>query len=430
MAKYGLAQCAFAALLAGTNLANAQVSEETAQLLLKELQALKQEQNRISGRIEAIERQLGAPIETAGQTPIVQTATIPPNIAPSAPQAPAPVSKVNVSGDFLLRFEGNYSNEDAEDRNRGVLRARLRGAYAPYDFLTVAGLLETGDPDDPNSGYQTLSDFGDDLDISLSQIYAQFTFGDLSLYGGKIPRPFISSDIVWDGDVYPEGAAFIYERDLADAASLRATGIFFVVDEDTAGADSYMAGGQVALSVAPTSAWRAQLAAAYFDYTLDSIDGADGGDLRSNLLQPDGSYLSDFDLLDLILDVRYTGLGERWPLQLKADYVKNIDSTSTEDTGYGADIFVGRLTERGDTRFGLGYAAVETDAVLAAFSNDNLTIATNYEVWEFVFDILAQDRLKLNATWYHYKPLDAAFAGADDPNDWLDRIRLNMSVSF
>ena len=40
------------------------------------------------------------------------------------------------------------------------------------------------------------------------------------------------------------------------------------------------------------------------------------------------------------------------------------------------------------------------------------------------------DNLVLNATLYHYRPLDPVYAGASQPHDWLNRLRLNMLVSF
>ncbi|WP_350283865.1 hypothetical protein [Nitrosomonas sp.] len=43
------------------------------------------------------------------------------------------------------------ASKDVGDRNRDVLRARLRAAYAVNDWLAIGGQLATGDPDDPHS---------------------------------------------------------------------------------------------------------------------------------------------------------------------------------------------------------------------------------------------------------------------------------------
>jgi hypothetical protein len=35
-----------------------------------------------------------------------------------------------------------------------------------------------------------------------------------------------------------------------------------------------------------------------------------------------------------------------------------------------------------------------------------------------------QAKTLINAIWYHYEQYDAVDAGANDPNDWLDRLRV------
>ena len=36
----------------------------------------------------------------------------------------------------------------------------------------------------------------------------------------------------------------------------------------------------------------------------------------------------------------------------------------------------------------------------------------------------------ITAIWYHYKPNDPAYAGSNQPNDWLDRLRLFFLMNF
>ncbi len=88
------------------------------------------------------------------------------------------------------------------------------------------------------------------------------------------------------------------------------------------------------------------------------------------------------------------------------------------------------MKKQGDWRFGYGYSVAEVGAMLAAFSQDNTTIATNYLQHTLYVDYALLDNLVLDATRYHYRPYDAAFAGMNDPNNWLDRLRVNFLVSF
>ena len=90
----------------------------------------------------------------------------------------------------------------------------------------------------------------------------------------------------------------------------------------------------------------------------------------------------------------------------------------------------GRANQQGDWRFSYGYSVAEVDAVLAAFSHDNTTIATNYRQHSLAIDYVLLKNLVLDATLYRYRPYQADFAGLNDPDDWLDRLRLNLLVNF
>ncbi|HEU0066413.1 MAG TPA: hypothetical protein VFQ57_04140, partial [Sphingomonas sp.] len=100
------------------------------------------------------------------------------------------------------------------------------------------------------------------------------------------------------------------------------------------------------------------------------------------------------------------------------------------DTGYSGAISVGRAARRGDWRFGYTHMSVETDAVFAAFSHDNLNLATNYLLHGLSGDYVVFDKIILNATYYHYRVKDPAGPGGGIPGDWRDRLRLNLLVNF
>ena len=403
----------------------------TFQAILEEIEALKADQARTAARIEALESSLNSLQGNEG--PALETPERLPQQASLSAPAEAPASrldKLNVTSDLLLRYEGNFSDEDDPDRERGVMRARLGATYEVSDLVTVGALLETGDPDDPNSGYLTMSDFADDFEISLSRAYAAFNLGNTTIYGGKFPKPFDSMDLLWDGDVNPMGVSAVYETPLSNALSLRASGIYFIVDESAGGPDSDMIGGQIKLTATPADGWQAWIAGAYYDYELGSVEGADAGDIRSNLIMPDGHYLSDFDILDVLTGVTWSGLSPDWPVTLRGDYVVNQGAAVDGDTAYHIDLIAGKSSAPGDLGFSLGYGQAEVDAVLAAFSNDNFGLATNYEAYKFGLDYVPVEHVRLSAAFYHYKVLDEAFAGSNLPDDWLDRLRLNLILSF
>jgi hypothetical protein len=400
--------------------------------LRAQIEALRAEQARIAEmqrQTEAKIRQLEA---SAGVTsPPAQTApaAAPAASAPLVASADGP-SKLNVTGDLRLRYQGDYSDDDARARRSGQVRGRLGATYSVNDRVTLGARLVTGDADDPNSTDVQMSNWDDDFQVALDLAYAQVNFGDLNIFGGKLPQPFARTDLVWDGDVNPQGLSGVYKHKLSDGSALRASGLFFIVDENAVAADSTMVGGQLGYDTAQLGDFRFDVSAAYYDYTLGSVVGGDAGDFRNNLRRADGSYISDFNLGDFIVGATWSGLGSRWPVRFVGDYVKNFGAETSEDTGYGADLGIGRVTQPHDLRVTYGYSVAETDSVLGAFSHDNIGIGTNYELHALTVDYVPMPRTLLTAIWYHYKPENALDAGSNAIGDWLDRVRVAFLVSF
>lgn len=408
--------------------AKAQEDAQAIAELKAAVQALQSEHAQLRARIVELETALARQggTSTIPASPATASAS-PVTGGPVVTVQPAsqPQPRLAVSGDVRVRYESNFGIEGVRDRDRGVLRARLRAAYALNDWLTVGGQLATGDPDDPNSTDVTLSSFDDDLQVSLDQAYIRIAPGSFQAYFGKLPQPFVRTELVWDGDVSPQGVSIGYAATLG-SAKLKATGLYFLVDEAVAGPDSRMIGGQIAVETQPAPL-QAELAVAYYDYSLRSIGGGDAGDFRSNLFA-DGRYLSDFNLLDVIGAVTWRGLGELWPVRLVGDYVHNFGAVTDANTGFGIDLLIGRASKPGDWRFVYGYAEADRDAVLAAFSHDNTNLATNYLQHTFAVDFVPRPNLMLTTTYYRYrqKELPPGIGSAD----WQNRLRLNLLVGF
>lgn len=412
--------------------------------LREEVAALKAEQAASAARIARLEALLETRASgTAGQTSArsaIRLAEHPTAASPAAPVNPvggsAPglppataASKLTLNGDVRLRYEANFDVPGARNRDRGVLRARLRGAYAVNKWLSLGGQIATGDNDDPNSTDITLGNFDDDLTASLDQAWVRGAFGHLTLTGGKIPQPFVRTELVWDGDVSPQGLSATYKLDLGGGTSAKVNALYFLVDEAAGGQDSRMTGGQLQLETATNRPVRFELAAGYYDYRLLSLVGGDTGDFRTNRFAG-GRYLSDFDLLDLIGAVQLNSLGERWPVRIVGNYVHNFGATTDEDTGFGVDLLVGRGSKVGDWRFGYGYAEAGVDAILTAFSQDNTNLGSNYLQHTFLVDYVVAPNVTLNATLYRYRAKSALFTPAFNTRDWANRLRLNLLVSF
>jgi hypothetical protein len=119
---------------------------------------------------------------------------------------------VSFSGDIRLRAEpffGGPSNESL-DRVRGRFRSRFN-ATADLGEQFRAGLsLASGDINDPTSTNQTLTGFYIRKAVALDQAFVEFTpkeFKPLTLTGGKFRYPWYNTELTWDKDLNPEGAA-------------------------------------------------------------------------------------------------------------------------------------------------------------------------------------------------------------------------------
>ncbi|MCB2073911.1 MAG: putative porin [Novosphingobium sp.] len=332
------------------------------------------------------------------------------------------VPGLDLTGDLRLRQEFNWSDAEARDRSRSVVRARLAARYALADTITLGARLVTGDPDDPNSADVTLSDFADDLQVSLDQLFAQARLGPVTLVAGKFPQIMRRTDLVWDGDVNPQGLGATLSLPVGHGWAFDARGLYFVIDESVGGEGSALRGVQLGLSGRLANDWSAQVSGSYYDYKLSSVAGADAGDFRGNLVGLDGRYLSDFDLVEALGSLTYSGAGKRWPLKATFDLVHNRSAATSRDTAYSIGLSAGRAARPGDWRFEYAYLWAQTDAVFAAFSHDNLPLSTDYELHSLSIDHAVLPRTVLNATFYHFRSLRPGPL----PSDWRNRLRLNL----
>lgn len=340
-------------------------------------------------------------------------------------QAPAPApAGPRFNGDFRVRYERTTEGNGSLAFDREVVRFRIGMTYAPRADIVVRARLATGDPDDPNSTDITLDSFVNDLAVSLDAASVEVNRPRWGIVAGKFYNPLQYTELVWDGDVNPQGVAARVM--MGDKASVNGTltGIYSIVAQQPGDSSSDMLGGQLTVSAPVGAKWKVSGSAAYYDYRIRYLGEAGPGDWRSNLRNPAGTaFLSDFDLLDLLVAIDYSGLGERYPLRLVGDYVNNSGADSLK-TGWGVDAYLGRSARQGDVRYRYGYGMTEADAVLGAFSHDNTTLGTNYEIHQLSVDAVPIAGLFLNATYYYYRPHEAAV------QDYQHRLRLNAMVAF
>ena len=341
-------------------------------------------------------------------------------VRPAAGQAPA---ALRFSGDARVRYEHN-TDVPVAPRGREVVRFRLGATYALQEDITVRARLATGDPEDPNSTDITLSSFVNDLTFSLDLASIELNRPKFGAFAGKFTNPFLTTEMVWDADVNPQGAGGRLKLGKATGVTTSLTAMYFILNQRADDSTSDMGGAQIMVASAPGKNWRVTGAAAYYGYRIGRANVGEAGDIRGNRLDPGGApvYVSDFNLVDALVFVDYAGFGTRFPLRVVGEYVHNNGATDL-NTGFSGDVYVGKAQSAGDIRARYGYAQVETDAILAAFAHDNTTLGTNSDTHTLSVDVTPRANALLTATLYHYRLHQPA-------GDFQTRLRLNAMVTF
>jgi hypothetical protein len=122
------------------------------------------------------------------------------------------IGPISFSGDVRLRGEPFFGGptDQSLDRARARLRARFNAVATLGEQFRAGFTLASGDINDPTSTNQTLTGFYARKAVALDLAFAEFTpkaFKPLTLTGGKFRYPWYNTELTWDKDLNPEGAA-------------------------------------------------------------------------------------------------------------------------------------------------------------------------------------------------------------------------------
>ena len=134
------------------------------------------------------------------------------------------------SGDIRLRDEpifGGPANRSL-DQNRERFRLRVNVDAKLSDDFRGRFSLASGDINNPISDNQTVGDFYARKPIAIDEAFVEYSphaFHPLSLIGGKFEYPWYNTELVWDKDLRPEGAAETLAFDLKSTPLLKRVAI-------------------------------------------------------------------------------------------------------------------------------------------------------------------------------------------------------------
>jgi len=189
------------------------------------------------------------------------------------------LERISWFGDMRLRYEmvdrasDNSTANDADghlDTDRPRIRFRFGARAHVYEDLDFVFRLSTGGDDASTSGNTTLDGtFGNEA-ISLNLAYGSWEFMDgLTVQGGKVKNPFMKSEVVWDGDVNPEGLSETYQKKYGDTTLQFVAGQYIVEETDrntTVDSDDVVLLALQAQLHQKTKAGKFKFAVAWYDY--------------------------------------------------------------------------------------------------------------------------------------------------------------------
>lgn len=417
------------------------------------------------------------------------------------------IKRVSISGDMRVRGEGDvfprgnvvntypYLNWVAINNAGGFSQAgqaaflntsvdhyyllgRLRlGFDAQLDSgWSVGSRLTTGTLTNPDSTNQVLGQYGGRYQTNIDLAYLKWVGGNplssrqlLTLEGGKMPNPFLSSELVWDTDVTFEGVAGSYRLGVGgDAATphyLVATlGAFPVQDVALYPAlDKWMYAGQLAMDFHSQAGSRLQFGVAYYDFNhivgrQNVFEPTETGgqpldftappylqkgntvfDIRNTSVNTQNLFAlaSEFHELDAMVQADYV-FTPAYRLGFYFDFVKNLGyNEAAVSARFGADVPARVKGYQSELSFGsnlmnhtgawrafTGYRYLQRDAVLDAFTDQDYHLGgTDAKGYYIGSDINFTQR-----TWIRVRYL--AFDAIDGPPLAINTWQVDVNARF
>jgi hypothetical protein len=286
---------------------------------------------------------------------------------------------LTLKGDF--RYRSEYVDHEGEPaRSRWRFRARMMTEVKVTGDLDLGIQLATGSPD-PISSNQTIDDAFSTKPVWMDLAYCDIhhhNLPGLSIVAGKMKNPYDGhegSELVWDGDLRPEGLAVKYATGM-ESMKLMAAGGWFWIDEVRSGEgddtfliggedDVFLYGAQAGLGFDLSSAG-VTVGAGYYMYA-DAKGHAPFVEAAGNSLDEQG-YAYDFKELELFGEFGFKA-GDL-PLRLYGDFVSNSDPDEN-NRGFLFGVAVGKKKAPGSWELDYKYRKLEADAVLADFADSD-----------------------------------------------------------
>ena len=357
-----------------------------------------------------VEKGVLSPVEAS----VIKDETVQ-TVAGKSSELPDWVQKMKLKGDLRIRVQLNKAKNISDERVRGRIRFRLGIVTQVAKTLTVGAGLATGGTD-PRSTNDTLDKTFETPDIRLDYAYAEWSpsqVDGLSLVAGKFPRKkylWNTTDLLWDGDINPEGGSVLYKKELADNVNGFASGGVWIMDDlndlSASGAetDPFLVYLQTGLG------YKKDIYDAKFAVTKYAFNGVSGASFThsadSNTLDGADKLIYDYDSIGTSSEF---GIKEPFDLPVErlalfADTIFNYSADTDEDFGFAFGLKFGdkSVSKPGSWQFKYIKAKLERDAWLDTFpDSDRFDGMTNVKSHEFVLSYALMKNVVLGLDYYY-----------------------------
>jgi hypothetical protein len=328
------------------------------------------------------------------------------------------------TGDGLAREEWTRDiyvtgdNPANQDRWRFQLRPQVEGNLGKFTFGVGADLnysqYANYDPDNPPL---LLRDNFNARNARLDLAFGRFEGSWVMAEGGRFVMPVALTEMLWDKDLRPQGAALTFSlHDRGALKSLSATALYakssHVFPEEVA---VLVASGQGVFEAGPEAT--IQVLASYVQFT--NTNSLSPFLRRQNpRVAPTGPVAGPFRIVDGV--VRYQRPG-RVPVLLVADYAWN---TAADDLNRGLWLSAVLGTPKTRVRLEYVYSQMDWDATLGAYDTDDFFWATGWLGDRVDAGVRLADKLSFHAVgqWQRFKDSPVI----DERDHWVERYRLEL----
>ena len=293
-------------------------------------------------------------------------------------------AKTQFKGDVRFRQETvkiqGESNNGGRDKDRQSIRARL-GAYTEINDQVDTGIrIATGSSDDARSTNQDQDNYFDKKSIWLDLGYIDYhpkQIKNLHVIGGKMLQPWVNmGDVIWDGDINPEGLALTYKYPLGSSAELFGSlGNYNLKDNvDGDGVqfrhDLRLTSGQLGTRFSVTDNLKMTLGGSIYAYQNDENSTCTSSTTPCALAVNGNSANEQFRLYEGFAQADIGGLAV--PLAFYGQYVKNNDASTDQDTAW----LLGAKSKVFGFNLDYNYRDTQRNAVVGAFTDSDFANGT------------------------------------------------------